>query len=460
MQGVSPRLLLSRESNFMMQLFTRNLRMLAAVVCATHLVQLPVHAAAPVSHDAAGEFLQRARAQLFDGSLVRQRVVRTSHIASNQQSMTTSHSFDLDWAWPEYLSYRQRSQSSRSRYAHILTTPELMHVVNADESAYLSLPHDGLVETLSGDDMGTFQQLFGSTFYGATFFGRIVAGDLLVDLPRQLVQYQITETERESVHLHLLRLNIPTMEVAPLSESAELDLMVSIWLEENVADGRIVPVALQYSIHPEVSRGMSGAYRVGSIQRSLVWHRVSIEDQFDEEVFDFTPRAEAVEAASVEELLGLPVQQPVVGDAEDLIDKAAPAFELPNLHGDQIAIPLAADDAPIVILDFWATWCVPCIQAMPGLIALADEFSEDDVRLLAVTVGEPAETARTFLAKQEWELSVLLDEEHDVSLRYKVKGIPHTVVLDRNGIVRHVHTGFDEQLPATLGDLIAELLRE
>lgn len=131
----------------------------------------------------------------------------------------------------------------------------------------------------------------------------------------------------------------------------------------------------------------------------------------------------------------------------------APDFALPGLRGGGLG--LAQLRGRVVVLDFWASWCVPCRATMPSLEALVARFSDRGVVLVGVSLDRTAEDATAYLEQSgSAQLVALwgsLVEARDVASRYEVFtfggfGIPHTFVIDRQGIVRF--SGH----PATLTD--------
>jgi thiol-disulfide isomerase/thioredoxin len=118
----------------------------------------------------------------------------------------------------------------------------------------------------------------------------------------------------------------------------------------------------------------------------------------------------------------------------------APAFALPRIDptgklADHVA--LAQSRGKVTVLDFWATWCGPCLAAMPKLEKLAR--SHPDVSVLAINLDDAA-AARAVFNERGYTMTLLLDDE-DVRDRYGVTSIPHTVIIDRAGRVRQVVRG-------------------
>jgi thiol-disulfide isomerase/thioredoxin len=111
-----------------------------------------------------------------------------------------------------------------------------------------------------------------------------------------------------------------------------------------------------------------------------------------------------------------------------------------DAHGlDDTAAPFADFAGSVIVLNFWATWCMPCIREMPALERLQAATSDLGVRFACVT-GEGADTVRAFLAKRPLSLPIyVLDGETPEC--FKTRAIPATFVLDRMGNVALRHMG-------------------
>jgi thiol-disulfide isomerase/thioredoxin len=119
----------------------------------------------------------------------------------------------------------------------------------------------------------------------------------------------------------------------------------------------------------------------------------------------------------------------------------APAFTLPVIADAKGVLgparSLADHRGKIVVIDFWATWCKPCLSALPSLEKLA---REPDVEVLTINLDDPARAFSMFQTSGYREMALLADDG-EVSQRYGVSTIPHTVIVDRDGTVRDVHRG-------------------
>ena len=155
-----------------------------------------------------------------------------------------------------------------------------------------------------------------------------------------------------------------------------------------------------------------------------------------------------------------PAKEPVIpesgGESSPTLAKDAPTFKLPLLAGGDF--DLKAEQGKIVVLDFWATWCGPCIKSIPGLIEAVSAFPADRVKLIGLNQGEPADTVKKFLEAREWKLTVALDSAQKVAGQYGVSGIPHTVIVGPDGKVAWVKTGYSPEGPAEAAEAIKKLL--
>lgn len=143
---------------------------------------------------------------------------------------------------------------------------------------------------------------------------------------------------------------------------------------------------------------------------------------------------------------------------EPLIGLTAPDIEAKLLDGSPFS--LKAQVGEVVILDFWATWCRPCLIELPVVLKIADDYKSRGVVLYTINSGEKTAVIREFLQEQHADFNVVLDPDDKVATAYLVTGIPRLVVIDRKGLVKAVHAGFssdlDRELRAQLDELVAQ----
>jgi thiol-disulfide isomerase/thioredoxin len=145
------------------------------------------------------------------------------------------------------------------------------------------------------------------------------------------------------------------------------------------------------------------------------------------------------------------------GSPSPLIGTSLSDLTIPMLEGEPVTLKAMA--GKVIVLDFWATWCSPCIRAMPELIAATNEFSPDDVILIAVNQEEDSATIQKFLENRDWKVQVGLDSG-SLSRRLQVQSLPQTIVIGPDGKIAFVKTGYSNDLRETLQKAITSLLEE
>lgn len=141
-----------------------------------------------------------------------------------------------------------------------------------------------------------------------------------------------------------------------------------------------------------------------------------------------------------------------------LVGKAAPDFELPLLGGNGKKFHLAESKGHIVVLDFWATWCGPCLQTMPLVEKVIDDFADQGVQLVGVNLEEQAKQITSTLERHKMHLTVAMDQDGVVAGKYEASAIPQTVVIDREGKIVRLFVGGGPHLAEQLREVLRELL--
>ena len=143
----------------------------------------------------------------------------------------------------------------------------------------------------------------------------------------------------------------------------------------------------------------------------------------------------------------------------ETVSGPAPAFALQSNSGQQVS--LAALKGKVVMVNFWATWCVPCRQEMPHLQALYERYNSLGFELLAVNVEKNnSDGARKWLQETPVTFPVLFDPENQVTKLYKVQTMPSTVIIGRDGTMRFMHNGYKPGYENDYQTQVRALLRE
>jgi thiol-disulfide isomerase/thioredoxin len=137
---------------------------------------------------------------------------------------------------------------------------------------------------------------------------------------------------------------------------------------------------------------------------------------------------------------------------------ATPELTLNDLDGKQL--DLGQYRGKVVILNFWATWCTPCIKEMPSLQRLADNLAGEKFALLTVNFGESEKQIAPFIEKLGVRFPVLLDRDMNATRAWVDKGLPTTYVIDRQQRIRYQVLGDLEWDAAAVEARIRQLLQK
>ena len=147
------------------------------------------------------------------------------------------------------------------------------------------------------------------------------------------------------------------------------------------------------------------------------------------------------------------------GTESALVGQPAPEVKLPVLGGGVFRV--ADHRGKCLVLDFWASWCGPCLQVMPKVDEVVKEFADKDVRLFAVNLEETADQVNATLERRELlDLPVVLDRDGVAGARYEATALPQTVVIDPEGKIIRVFVGNTRDLEEQLRKAIEEALGE
>jgi len=174
------------------------------------------------------------------------------------------------------------------------------------------------------------------------------------------------------------------------------------------------------------------------------WQKNNITD----EAFAFSAPAHA---RKVTDLFSDDNQSPLIG-------KPAPQMKLDLLKGGKLNL----DDHKgkhVVVLEFWASWCAPCIVSLPIISEVTQRFEKQGVVLYAINQNEEPEVVDAFLKKKNMQFAVGLDHAGKMGESLGLTGIPLTIVIGKDGTIQSVHTGltpnFKEKLTEELETLVA-----
>ena len=136
----------------------------------------------------------------------------------------------------------------------------------------------------------------------------------------------------------------------------------------------------------------------------------------------------------------------------------APDFSLTTLDGTKIT--LSEMRGKVILLDFWATWCEPCREAIPHLVELRHRHSEDGFEIIALSMDQgDLEPVRKFVRARDLPYPVGIAPE-GVARNYRVSALPTSVLIDKQGNIRERVVGFNVSIAHRISDRVAQLASE
>ena len=263
---------------------------------------------------------------------------------------------------------------------------------------------------------------------------------------------------------------------------AQTPLMVAWWgsLEERPRDGRpghrvactiggmMGMPKLQGTVWVDGETGLVGAYELDitammtqmeqpgmpapkSARQIYEFKKVSINAPIGDDAFTFEPGEDdtrvdtfpSMDAIMQEAFGGMPGEGGGMGgDAGPELGTAAPAFSAKTIDGE----PMNLEDLKgrVVLIDFWATWCGPCVQAMPTIQALHEKYADRGLVVIGVSLDSPksGDAIKEFLEDKKITFAQIHDADGSIAEKFGVSPIPHSVIIGKDGTVQANHIGF------------------
>ena len=128
----------------------------------------------------------------------------------------------------------------------------------------------------------------------------------------------------------------------------------------------------------------------------------------------------------------------------NMIGKPAPAFTLLDLNGNKVS--LSDYKGKVVIIDFWATWCPPCVREIPHFIALYKEYKDKGLSMVGISVDHQGiNVVKTFNQKYKINYQILMADSQVTSTYGNIRGIPTTFVIDPSGNIQRMYVGYRDK---------------
>jgi len=140
-----------------------------------------------------------------------------------------------------------------------------------------------------------------------------------------------------------------------------------------------------------------------------------------------------------------------------------PTVTLNDMNGKLVNVADLGKTGKITVLDFWATWCVPCKKELNNINDVYDDWKKKyDVSIVAVSIDDSRSISKIkpYADGQRWSYDILLDVNQDLYRKLGVLNVPFTLVLDQTGKIVYTHSGYTEGDEGVLEDAIAALVKK
>lgn len=236
-----------------------------------------------------------------------------------------------------------------------------------------------------------------------------------------------------------------------LIEAAGEDLDWKLWIEagDKPLVRQFVPdLAKAFAKMAKASQQKS-PYENMKITNTVTFGDWKADPKFSPETFAFKAPEGVEKADSLMEILSGGRGGVAEPGPHPLVGQAAPEVKLELLDGGELNLA-AFKGKKVVILDFWATWCGPCVQAMPIIDKVAEKFKDQGVVLYAVNLQEEPDEIKKFMDEAKLKVAVALDKDGAVAGSYRAEAIPQTVLIGKDGLVQVVRVGVSPNLEESL----------
>jgi peroxiredoxin len=142
------------------------------------------------------------------------------------------------------------------------------------------------------------------------------------------------------------------------------------------------------------------------------------------------------------------------GSRPPRIGSAAPDF---TVQDSQNRVTLSQLRGQVVVLNFWATWCAPCVEEVPSLVAMQQRMKSKGVTVLAVSVDVDDSAYRHFVKDHNVNLLTVRDPDQKSNALYGTAKFPETYVIDRNGVIRRKFIGAVDWTEPDITDFLGKL---
>jgi len=381
-------------------------------------------------------------------------------------------------------------------------SPEARKELDALKEAYVSLTSLDLAGTFSfkfdiNGKTGDNSDAFNASYASPGRFRHEMKNDILLGATGQKIyavkidenEYLLKDQSKEKMTLANLPLTIsrlvssqnPSLAMALSADPTELlmDEVTEVKKLDDIKIGDKAYTALALSA-PKVDLILAIDPQTHLVRRMEMDHRKLLVENGEENVklamvtVDYStaslnPPAKTVDGPKVDPFAWAPpagardvtALQAVAEDAPSakaMEGKPAPDFKLKDLDGKEIS--LSAQKGHVVLVDFWATWCPPCVASMPHLNKVYEENKGKGLMVIGVSVDQEIEKVAPFVKEKNLAFPVVIDTPQVKAAQlFDAQAIPQTVLIGKDGAVLKVFVGFDPSMVAEMDKAVAKALQ-
>lgn len=136
-----------------------------------------------------------------------------------------------------------------------------------------------------------------------------------------------------------------------------------------------------------------------------------------------------------------------------------PACALSSMAENQNS-DLSQYKGKVIYVDFWASWCGPCAKSFPFLNEMHEQLKDQGLQIVGINLDENVDDAKAFLAKYPASFTIVADKSKQCAKDFAVKAMPSSYIIDRKGVVHHIHLGFRPGEANDIRVIVEKLLSE